>query len=326
MSPPRLTSAPQPPTLAAAAAARSAAHALAVAPRSSRTPAGIRIEQPARSSTIVCHPQRTRAVIAAAASGCAPGGSSRRQSRSYPASSRARPTVGSTSPPVSSAARSATSSASISRGPACVGRPARAFTLESSESARKRLHARSIAASSPSTAARAGSSASGSVTRSTTLVPSASQAAEASPADGGCDAHQEPPETTGAGIPARAPIPGRAPIRAPAPIPARGRIPGPVRIPGRERIPDAGADSCARAADSWAGRIPGGGDSVAACGAWAGGCSECVVVFDGLLACAPELFTLLAEAVLVVLPGNACGGHLGEGARSGRRCRRSASG
>ncbi len=43
-----------------------------------------------------------------------------------------------------------------------------------------------------------------------------------------------------------------------------------------------------------------------ACGAWVGGCSERAVVLNGLLACAPDRFTLLAEAALVVLPGNAC--------------------
>ena len=63
MSPPRLTSTPQPQARRAAAAARSAAHALALAPRSSLTPAGIRSERHARSSTIVCHPLRTRSVI-----------------------------------------------------------------------------------------------------------------------------------------------------------------------------------------------------------------------------------------------------------------------
>jgi hypothetical protein len=43
-----------------------------------------------------------------------------------------------------------------------------------------------------------------------------------------------------------------------------------------------------------------------ACGGSAGGCSECVVVLDGLLACAPDRFALVAEAGLVVLPGKAC--------------------
>ena len=48
------------------------------------------------------------------------------------------------------------------------GRPARAFSCESSESARKRLHARSIASSSARRRARAPASARGSVQRSTT--------------------------------------------------------------------------------------------------------------------------------------------------------------
>jgi hypothetical protein len=47
-------------------------------------------------------------------------------------------------------------------------------------------------------------------------------------------------------------------------------------------------------------------DSVVACGGWAGGCSECVVVVEGALVCARGRFTLLAEVVLVVLPGKAC--------------------
>ena len=177
MSPPTLTSTPQPLAAAAAAAARSAAHALAVAPRSSLIPAGTRIAKRSRSRVTARQPARTRAVIATCGSGCPPGGSSSRQSRSYPASSRARPTVGSTSPPVSSAARSASANDSIRSRLAFVDRPARALTRESSESARKRLHARSIAASSCSTAARAASSSAGSVRRSTTLVPSASQVA-----------------------------------------------------------------------------------------------------------------------------------------------------
>jgi hypothetical protein len=46
-------------------------------------------------------------------------------------------------------------------------------------------------------------------------------------------------------------------------------------------------------------------DSVVACGGWAGGCSECVVVVEGALVCAPDRFILLAEVVLVVLPGKA---------------------
>ena len=70
------------------------------------------------------------------------------------------------------------SDASISSASDTHGPPARlAFTRDRSESARKRLHARSIAASSAPTSSRASASASGSVTRRTTLVPSASQLA-----------------------------------------------------------------------------------------------------------------------------------------------------
>ena len=149
MSPPRLTSTPQPLAAAAAAAARSAAQALAVAPRSSRTPAGMRIERalaielhrpPAGS-----HPRGDRRVALGLADGAR---SSSCQSRSYPASSSARRPSG------RHRRRSARRRAGPPRalrsaaGLTCTGRPARAFTRESSESARKRLHARSIASSS----------------------------------------------------------------------------------------------------------------------------------------------------------------------------------
>src|SRR5439155_4078047 len=60
-SPPRLTSAPQPLASAATRAARSAAHALAVAPRSMRTPGGTRTEQLARSMVTLRQPLRARA-------------------------------------------------------------------------------------------------------------------------------------------------------------------------------------------------------------------------------------------------------------------------
>jgi hypothetical protein len=44
-----------------------------------------------------------------------------------------------------------------------------------------------------------------------------------------------------------------------------------------------------------------------ACGAWAGGCNGLVVdVLEAPRVCAPDRFTLLAEAGLVVLPGKAC--------------------
>jgi hypothetical protein len=43
-----------------------------------------------------------------------------------------------------------------------------------------------------------------------------------------------------------------------------------------------------------------------ACGAWAGGCSGCVVVLDWLPTCARVRFTLLVDAAFLALPGNAC--------------------
>jgi hypothetical protein len=43
---------------------------------------------------------------------------------------------------------------------------------------------------------------------------------------------------------------------------------------------------------------------VAACGGWAGGCNACVFV-EGALVCACDRFTLLAEMVLLFLPGKA---------------------
>ena len=42
-----------------------------------------------------------------------------------------------------------------------------------------------------------------------------------------------------------------------------------------------------------------------ACGGWAGGCSECVVVLEGAMVWVSDRFTLLADVVLVVLPGKA---------------------
>ena len=58
MSPPRLTSTPQPAAAAMRTAARSAANALAVAPRSSSTPAGTRAVRRAGSSSTGCQPPR----------------------------------------------------------------------------------------------------------------------------------------------------------------------------------------------------------------------------------------------------------------------------
>ena len=152
MSPPRLTSTPQPAAAAAAAAARSAAHAFAVAPRSSRAPAGTRtVALLGRARSSASRPARTVSPRVAPGSPCTPGsprgGASTRQSRSYPPSSSARPTVGSTSPSVRRARRAPAQAPRISSGLTWTARPARAFSSESSESARKRLHARSIASS-----------------------------------------------------------------------------------------------------------------------------------------------------------------------------------
>ena len=84
MSPPTLTSVPQPAARDAAAAARSAAHAFAVAPRSSDTPDGTRTQPLARSTVTACHDGRTRATTFGGWGACSTssGLGSRRQSRS----------------------------------------------------------------------------------------------------------------------------------------------------------------------------------------------------------------------------------------------------
>ena len=132
---------------AAAAAARSAAQALAVAPRSSRTPAGTRTDAARRgrarpSASRARSPRGDRAGAARAArrerSSSASRGHSRRARAPGRRSGRRR-------------RRSARRRAARPRAPRSAagstrtGRPARAFTRESSESARKRLQARSIA-------------------------------------------------------------------------------------------------------------------------------------------------------------------------------------
>ena len=70
------------------------------------------------------------------------------KSRSYPSARTAAPTVGSTDPSVNRAARNAAPNASASSEPTRTWRPACSCSREISESARNRLHARSIAASS----------------------------------------------------------------------------------------------------------------------------------------------------------------------------------
>ncbi len=169
MSPPRLTSTPQPNSAATRAADRSAASALAVAPRSSMTPAGTVTWRRAASSRTCRQPP-------AGASGRRKGRvrpRARAQSWSYPSPTRDSPQVGSTSPSVSSAPASATFSASANRALTGTGRPRAWLTRESSESDRKREQAASIAASSAARTRPAESRASGSVTSSVAEVPSA---------------------------------------------------------------------------------------------------------------------------------------------------------
>jgi len=104
MSTPRLTSTPHRVISAAATAARSAASAFAVAPRSGRRPIGTRMRELVRSISTNRPP----------GAGCGPMvegplGSTAAKSRSYPSTMSASPTVGSTSPSVSAAAQMATS-------------------------------------------------------------------------------------------------------------------------------------------------------------------------------------------------------------------------
>jgi hypothetical protein len=176
MSPPRLTRAPQPAARAIVAAARSAASAFAVAPRSSSTPGGILAV--CRSSSSSSRRQSTTAVNF---------GANLRPSRpatranvvSYPARRSVRPTMGLTIPSVSSAARTATESASSRSGLTGRASPWARLSRTSSESERKRLAARSSSSSSCMRSARAAGSATGSVTTTRAVVPIASNAAEA---------------------------------------------------------------------------------------------------------------------------------------------------
>ena len=110
--------------------------------------------------------------------------------------------------PSARAARTASSSASISSGLAGTKLPAQALTRDSSESSRKRLQARSIAVSSRSTLARARAVARASVSRSETLVPSASQLAEPGAA---------PP---GRPLPSRGSVPSRCPVSSTGAVPS----------------------------------------------------------------------------------------------------------
>ena len=155
MSPPRLTSTP-PRCIAvwAACAARSAARALPVEPRSSSTPAGRNTLCEARSTWTTCQPGTLRARKLTG-----PRSSVIREKSSlYPAILIAVPTVGSTAPCVTLAAVRAVVTAVANNGLTLMVRPASAFNLLSSLSARKRLYAASTSSRISLTASSAAAS------------------------------------------------------------------------------------------------------------------------------------------------------------------------
>ena len=159
----------------AVAAARSAASAFAVAPRSISTPAGTRTREAFRSSS-------TRRQPAAGTSSIRAGSrreTTTRKSASQPSARIDAPTVGSTAPSVACAACSAAAIASRRSGLTAVQRPPRQPSRTISESSRKRLQARSIAASSRSRTSIASASASGSTIVISAVVPSAGKLAVA---------------------------------------------------------------------------------------------------------------------------------------------------
>src|SRR5450631_2267688 len=174
MSPPRLTRAPQPSTRAIPSADRSAAQALAVAPRSTRTPAGT-VSRLVASSRWICRHCGTWFTVTRTAPSWA---GTEAKSRSYPIASIVRPTVGSTRPSVSTAPRNAARTAPASSALTVVGWPALASSLISSESSRNRLQAASRAARSSASIDRAESSCAGSVTTSLIVVPMAFHSAQ----------------------------------------------------------------------------------------------------------------------------------------------------
>ena len=151
-------------------AARSAASALAAAPRSSATPrahadrAGVGVELapsasrgPATIGIDAGRRRRTR----------------RAKSRSYPSAISASPTVGSTSPSVNRAARSAAATASISSGLTCTASPARGVD-RGQLGVVAEPRAREVEASTTSvTAARAAVIRRRSVTPTTAVLPNA---------------------------------------------------------------------------------------------------------------------------------------------------------
>ncbi len=112
MSPPSPTRTPHPSASWIRSAARSAASALAVAPRSTRIPRGIRATPVFRFSSIRRHPG-TGAAPRGPAYRSAPARRSRGRSR---APAMAEPTVGSTSPSVVAAASSPAASACANSG------------------------------------------------------------------------------------------------------------------------------------------------------------------------------------------------------------------
>ena len=109
----------------AGSAARSAASAFAVAPRSKLTPGATRIVLRSKSTTTVRHPGTAAMGRGAGAATSAPDDESEAKSRLYPSAISASPTVGSTSPAVSRAARSAAATASSNTGPNPDRRPSR---------------------------------------------------------------------------------------------------------------------------------------------------------------------------------------------------------
>ena len=158
----------------ARAAARSAANAFAVAPRSSRTPAGTVSTARSSSSSHVLPARRPyqpwggRLVrrVPRSAGGDGPARSpppaddrTRAMSRSYPAATSACPRVGSTAPSVSRAPRSAAATADASTSDTSYEPPPAAASRLTSESGRNRLHAASTSATTASTSARAAPSA-----------------------------------------------------------------------------------------------------------------------------------------------------------------------
>ena len=259
MSPPRLTSTPQPTASWMARAARSAAHALAVAPRSSFTPRGILSVQRSRSSSTALHPAEQRCADAwrhcwgRARLLCGRPRSQAKCSRATACrghSRRARVPLLLSDRRLHLSARrrvGPASTASINSESTRMVRPARALTRISSESSRKRLQARSTSSSWRSRIACACAKASS----------SRSQRARRS-----CRAlailrvrvcviritirpRRPAPIPVRARVPARAPLLWRGRFLRGLRFLRRARILLRAPLPGRApRLPRAGADSC----------------------------------------------------------------------------------